>query len=214
MVGVDGTPTSLGAPAYAVGLARRQRAELIVVYVRSPLRTPAALSGWVDAGIVAAEVQAQHDAEDDIWAQIADDAKAWGTGARIVARDGNPLHELRKVAEESGADTIIVGASAGPPAPAVRLARAPPTAPQASPGYDRPLNRLHQACHLRPGGPGAAGGGPTNAGPFSHGGLLRRRPWCWMRLPLSHFPRHNRRPGRGPRAYGERFQSYSLRMLP
>ena len=113
VVGVDGTPTSMRALAYAAGLARRQRAELIVVYVRSPLRTPVALSGWVDAAIVAAEVQAQHDAEDDIWAQIADDAKAWGTGARIVARDGNPLHELRRVAEESGADTIIVGASAG-----------------------------------------------------------------------------------------------------
>jgi len=112
VVGVDGTPTSMRALAYAAGLARRQRAELIVVYVRSPLRTPVALSGWVDAAIVAAEVQAQHDAEDDIWAQIADDAKAWGTGARIVARNGNPLHELRKVAEESGADTIIVGASA------------------------------------------------------------------------------------------------------
>ncbi len=113
VVGVDGTPTSMRALAYAAGLARRQRAELIVVYVRSPLRTPVALSGWVDAAIVAAEVQAQHDAEDDIWAQIADDAKAWGTGARIVARNGNPLRELRKVAEESGADTIIVGASAG-----------------------------------------------------------------------------------------------------
>lgn len=113
VVGVDGTPTSLRALAYAAGLARRQRAELIAVYVRSPLRSPVALSGWVDAGIVAAEMQAQHDAEDDIWAQIADDAEAWGTGARIVARNGNPLHELRKVAEESGADTIIVGASAG-----------------------------------------------------------------------------------------------------
>ncbi len=113
VVGVDGTPTSMRALAYAAGLARRQQAELIVVYVRSPLRTQAALSGWVDAGVVAAEAQAQHDAEDDIWAQVADDAKAWGTGARIVARDGNPLHELRKVAEESGADTIIVGASVG-----------------------------------------------------------------------------------------------------
>ena len=112
VVGVDGTPTSMRALAYAAGLARRQQAELIVVYVRSPLRTPVALSGWGDAAIVAAEVQAQHDAEDDIWAQIADDAKVWGTGARIVARNGNPLRELRKVAEASGADTIIVGASA------------------------------------------------------------------------------------------------------
>jgi len=113
VVGVDGTPTSLRALAYAAGLARRQHAELIAVYVRSPLRTPVALSGWVDAGIVAAEAQAQREAEAEVWAQITDDASTWGTGARVVVRSGNPLHELRKVAEQSGADTIIVGASAG-----------------------------------------------------------------------------------------------------
>ena len=112
MVGVDGTPTSLRALAYAAGLARRQHAELIVVYVRAPMRKPVALSGWGDAGIVAAETQAQHDAEDEIWEQVADDANAWGTGARIVVRTGNPLSELSKVAEQCGADTIIVGASA------------------------------------------------------------------------------------------------------
>jgi len=113
VVGVDGTPTSLRALAYAAGLARRQHAELIAVYVRAPLRTPVALSGWVDAGIVAAETQAQHDVEDEIWEQIVDDANVWGTGARIVIRNGHPLIELSKVAEQYGADTIIVGASAG-----------------------------------------------------------------------------------------------------
>ena len=112
VVGVDGTPASLRALAYAAGLARRQHAELVAVYVRSPMRTPVALSGWVDAGIVTAEAQAQQDAEAEVWAQIADDANAWGTGARVVVRSGNPLHELRKVAEQSGADAIIVGASA------------------------------------------------------------------------------------------------------
>lgn len=112
VVGVDGTPTSLRALAYAAGLARRQHAELVAVYVRSPLRTPVAMAGWVDAGIVAAETQAQQDAEAEIWAQITDDANTWGTGARVVVRSGNPLRELRKVAEQTGADTIIVGASA------------------------------------------------------------------------------------------------------
>ena len=75
VVGVDGTPTSLRALAYAAGMARRQRAQLIAVYVRSPMRTPVALSGWVDAGIVAAEAQAQHDAEAEVWVQIADDGR-------------------------------------------------------------------------------------------------------------------------------------------
>jgi nucleotide-binding universal stress UspA family protein len=112
VVGVDGTPTSLRALAYAAGLARRQRAELLCVYVKQPLRVPVAMSGWVDAGIVAAESQAQSEVEKEIWEQVADDASTWGTGARIVVRAGNPLTELRKVAEQTGADTIIVGASA------------------------------------------------------------------------------------------------------
>jgi nucleotide-binding universal stress UspA family protein len=111
VVGVDGTPTSLRALAYAAGLARRQHAQLMVVYVRQPLRTPVALSGWVDAGIVAAEAAAQKDMEDEVWTQITSDVAAWGCGARVVVRNGSPLAELRRVAEQSGADMIIVGAS-------------------------------------------------------------------------------------------------------
>ena len=113
VVGVDGTPTSLRALAYAAGLARRQGAPLVAVYVRPPLRTPVALSGWVDAGIVAAESQAQKDMEDEVWTQIASDVAAWGCGARVVIRNGSALGELRKVALQTGAEMIIVGASAG-----------------------------------------------------------------------------------------------------
>jgi nucleotide-binding universal stress UspA family protein len=111
VVGVDGTPTSMRALAYAAGLARRQRAQLICVYVKQPLRVPVALSGWVDAGIIAAESEAQSEVEREVWEQIADDATTWGTGARVIVRSGSPLTELRKVAEQTGADTIIVGAS-------------------------------------------------------------------------------------------------------
>lgn len=111
VVGVDGSPTSLRALAYAAGLARRQGGRLIAVYVRKPMRTPVALSGWVDAGIVAAEAEAQKDMEDEVWTQIASDVAAWGCGARVIIRNGSPLGELRKVAVQAGADMIIVGAS-------------------------------------------------------------------------------------------------------
>ena len=113
VVGVDGTPTSLRALAYASGLARRQCSPLIAVYVRPPLRTPVALSSWVDAGIVAAEAEAQKDMEDEVWTQIAADVAAWGCGARVVVRNGSPLAELQKIACQSGAEMIIVGASEG-----------------------------------------------------------------------------------------------------
>ena len=112
VVGVDGTETSLRALAYAAGLARRQGTPLIVVYVRQPLRTPVALSGWVDAGIVAAEAEAQKDMEDEVWTQITSDVTAWGCGARVMIRNGSPLAELRKTALQCGAEMIIVGASA------------------------------------------------------------------------------------------------------
>ena len=113
VVGVDGSPTSLRALAYAAGLARRQGGRLIAVYVRKPMRTPVALSGWVDAGIVAAEAEAQKDMEDEVWTQIASDVAAWGCGARVMVRNGSPLAELQKIACQTGAEMIIVGASEG-----------------------------------------------------------------------------------------------------
>ena len=51
VVGVDGTPTSLRAAAYAAGLARRQRSRLIIVYAR---KQPAAFwpSRWSRIAII------------------------------------------------------------------------------------------------------------------------------------------------------------------
>jgi Universal stress protein family len=45
LVGVDGSPTSLRACAYAAGLARRQRAGMIVVYVGPLASIAAAMPG-------------------------------------------------------------------------------------------------------------------------------------------------------------------------
>jgi nucleotide-binding universal stress UspA family protein len=113
VVGVDGTQTSLRALAYAAGLARRQCVPLMVVHVRQPLRTPVAMSGWVDAGIVAAEAEAQNDMEDEVRAQVCADVSAWGCGARVSIRNGSPVAELRRVAGQTGAEMIVVGASEG-----------------------------------------------------------------------------------------------------
>jgi nucleotide-binding universal stress UspA family protein len=62
---------------------------------------------------VAAEVEAQKDMEDEVWTQITSDVSAWGCGARVMVRNGSPLTELRRVAELTGAEMIIVGASEG-----------------------------------------------------------------------------------------------------
>src|SRR3954451_16226613 len=51
VVGVDGSPTSLRAAAYAAGLARRQRTKLIAVYART---SPGTLLALADHSGVAA----------------------------------------------------------------------------------------------------------------------------------------------------------------
>jgi nucleotide-binding universal stress UspA family protein len=111
VVGVDGTPTSLRAAAYAAGLARRQRTRLVIVYAR---RQPAAFISIADhSGIAAKEAL---DAQDEIETQLREglrtQAKVWDIDAQLVVRCGDPLSVLCAVAKEVRADAVIVGSSA------------------------------------------------------------------------------------------------------
>ncbi|HEY7485300.1 MAG TPA: universal stress protein [Streptosporangiaceae bacterium] len=113
VVGVDGSPASLRAAAYAAGLARRQRARLVCVYVRRPMCAATTLSCWWIPAAIAAETATLAQVEDDVRRRIADDSQAWGTTADIVVRTGDPFTELAAVARDVGAETIVVGAAAG-----------------------------------------------------------------------------------------------------
>jgi nucleotide-binding universal stress UspA family protein len=111
VVGVDGTPTSLRAAAYAAGLARRQRTRLVIVYAR---KQPAAFISIADhAGLAAKEAM---DAQDEVEKQLRDalrtQASQWEIDAHLVVRYGDPLTVLLEVAEEVRADAVIVGSSA------------------------------------------------------------------------------------------------------
>jgi nucleotide-binding universal stress UspA family protein len=111
VVGVDGSPTSLRAAAYAAGLARRQRTRLVIVYAR---RQPAAFISIADhAGLAAKEAM---DAQDEVEAQLREalrsQAKLWDIDAQLVVRFGDPLSVLCEVAKEVRADAVIVGSSA------------------------------------------------------------------------------------------------------
>lgn len=107
LVGLDGSETSLRASAYAAGLARRQGASLIVLYV---LTTPPIMSGAaVTTG--AAMVQSRHEAAAELRDMVEQGARASGIAAEFVLRQGNPYRELIRAARERRVDAIVVGAS-------------------------------------------------------------------------------------------------------
>lgn len=111
VVGVDGSPTSLRAAAYAAGLARRQHTKLIAVYART---SPATLLTLADHSGMAtsAVLQTQDELEVSLRAELARQTEIWGLDARLVVRQGDPLTVLAAVAKETKADALIVGSSA------------------------------------------------------------------------------------------------------
>jgi nucleotide-binding universal stress UspA family protein len=111
LVGVDGSPTSLRAGAYAAGLARRQRARLVVVYVGPVASMAAAMPGAAGAVAVAQE-EAFDETCEDLRRQIEGQAQERGIAVTFVARRGDPFSELRRVAGEVRAEAVVVGASA------------------------------------------------------------------------------------------------------
>ena len=110
VVGVDGSETSLRAAAYAAGLARRQRAKLVIVYARK--QPPTLVSIGDQSGIAVREVLA---AQDEVERQLRDalrhQTRVWRVDAQLVVRDGDPLTVLSEVAKEVRADAVVVGSS-------------------------------------------------------------------------------------------------------
>jgi nucleotide-binding universal stress UspA family protein len=111
LVGVDGSPTSLRAGAYAAGLARRQGARLVVVYV-GPVASLAAAMPGAGGAVVVAHDEAFDETSDDLRRQVEGQAQERGIAAAFVVRRGDPFSELRRVAGEVRAEAVVVGASA------------------------------------------------------------------------------------------------------
>jgi nucleotide-binding universal stress UspA family protein len=110
LVGVDDTVTATRAGWYAAGLARRQGARLIAVYV-APL--PAMLAtAPTGAAVLAAEMQAQDELAAQMRARLEEVARELGISATFIAARGDAYTEITRIANKTRADAIIVGASA------------------------------------------------------------------------------------------------------
>ena len=109
LVGVDDSVTALRAAAYTAGLARRQHARVVMVYV-APIAGMAMVSP-AGPSVLAAE----NEAHDQVAKELADRAERMGSELGIsvtfMAAHGDPFREITRIAMETRADAIVVGAS-------------------------------------------------------------------------------------------------------
>ena len=110
LVGVDDSVTSLRAGAYAAGLARRQGARLVCVYVEQVSAMYGAAAG-AGAGAIAAQEQALEEMAASLRRRAEEYAEILGVSFTFIVTHGDPYLEIRRVADEVRADAVIVGAS-------------------------------------------------------------------------------------------------------
>jgi nucleotide-binding universal stress UspA family protein len=106
LVGVDDSDSSLRAAAYAAGLARRQGAKLILLYVKTTSASTIAIPETI-----AAVNQNQDEIAAELRQQIIENAPRLGVEMEFVVREGSAYAELVHLAEERKVDAIVVGAS-------------------------------------------------------------------------------------------------------
>jgi nucleotide-binding universal stress UspA family protein len=109
LVGVDDSVTAARAAWYAVGLARRQHARVVMVYVQ-PIGA-ATLGVPTDANVLAAGYEVQDEIAKEMAGRAAEVARELGISITFVTARGDAYHELVRVADETRADAIVVGAS-------------------------------------------------------------------------------------------------------
>lgn len=110
LVGVDDSTTSTRAGWYAAGLARRQRARMVAVFV-APF-TGFGLAGPGGAALTVAKDEAFRVIVGEMESRAQAMAAELGISITFVGARGDPYTEICRIAEEVRADAIVVGASA------------------------------------------------------------------------------------------------------
>ncbi|AJZ83848.1 universal stress protein [Streptomyces antimycoticus] len=107
VAGLDGSESSWRATAYAAGLARRQKALLVVVYIQPVLAAGAALGAPVadTTGEVAEELMTEMREAAERRRGVFDVRWEFHTFR------GDPYNGLAQAADELKADAVVVGAS-------------------------------------------------------------------------------------------------------
>lgn len=109
LIGVDDSTTSIRAGWYAAGLARRQRARIVAVFV-APLATFGA-AGPAGAALTVAKDEAFRNTAEDMQLRAQTFASELGISVTFRAARGDPFTEICRIADEVHADAIVVGAS-------------------------------------------------------------------------------------------------------
>ena len=108
LAGVDESVTASRAGSYAAGLARRQGARLVIVYVQT---AGYVISSSAGASVLAAEAEAHGEIAAELSALADQRARELGISMTFITTQGDPFHEISRIAQETRADAIVVGAS-------------------------------------------------------------------------------------------------------
>jgi nucleotide-binding universal stress UspA family protein len=105
VVGLDGSPTSWNAFAWAAGEAARTDGRLIVLFV-APVVEPGA-----EFGMAAASLEARHEMVEQLRVEAEKRARDLGTQMTFVRELGGAARVLTRLSRSVNADLIVVGKS-------------------------------------------------------------------------------------------------------